>query len=69
MPLFKFTIPSSWTTIGLLALACIFYALSDRMNTDVRGGLEASTFSIILQLATVFMIVAGLLFFKEPFVL
>lgn len=69
IPLFKFTWPSSWVTIGLLALACIFYALSDRMNTDVRGGLEASTFSIILQLATVFMIVAGLVFFKEPFVL
>lgn len=69
LPLFKFTWPSSWITIGLLALACIFYALSDRMNTDVRGGLEASTFSIILQLATVFMIVAGLVFFKEPFVL
>lgn len=69
IPLFKFTWPSSWVTIGLLALACIFYALSDRMNTDVRSGLEASTFSIILQLATVFMIVAGLVFFKEPFVL
>lgn len=36
IPLFKFTWPSSWVTIGLLALACIFYALSDRMNTDVR---------------------------------
>lgn len=69
MPFFPFTFPSSWVTVGLLAIACIFYALSDRMNTTVRGGLEASTFSIILQLATVFMIVAGLLFFKEPFVL
>lgn len=69
MPFFKFNFPSSWVTIALLALACIFYALSDRMNTTVRSGIEASTFSIILQLATVFMIVAGLLFFKEPFVL
>lgn len=69
MPFFKFTFPTSWTVWLLLGIACIFYALSDRMNTTVRSGIEASTFSIILQVSTVFMIIAGLLFFKEPFVL
>lgn len=69
IPFFKFTFPTSWTVWLLLAVACIFYALSDRMNTTVRSGIEASTFGIILQVATVFMIAAGLLFFKEPFVL
>ena len=67
-PFFKFTFPTDWKVYALLAVACIFYAISDRMNTTVRKGLEASTFSIIKQLSTVFMILAGLLFFKEPFV-
>lgn len=66
--LFKFTFPSDWKVYVLLLTACIFYGISDRMNTTVRSGVEASTFSIIKQLSTVFMILAGLLFFKEPFV-
>ena len=67
-PFFKFTFPTDWKVYALLGVACIFYAISDRMNTTIRKGLEASTFSIISQLSTVFMILAGLLFFKEPFV-
>lgn len=65
---FKFTFPTDWKVYLLLGIACVFYALSDRMNTTVRSGIEASTFSIIKQLSTVFMILAGLLFFKEQFV-
>lgn len=68
-PFFKFFFPTDWKVYLLLGIACVFYAISDRMNTTVRSGLEASTFSIIKQLSTVFMILAGLLFFKEPFVL
>lgn len=67
-PFFKFTFPTDWKVYLLLGIACIFYALSDRMNTTVRSGIEASTFSIIKQLSTVFMVLAGLLFFKEQFV-
>jgi len=67
-PFFKFTFPTDWKVYLFLGIACIFYAISDRMNTTVRSGLEASTFSIIKQLSTVFMILAGLLFFKESFV-
>lgn len=67
-PFFTFTFPNNWQVYLLLGIACIFYALSDRMNTTVRSGIEASTFSIIKQLSTVFMILAGLLFFKEQFV-
>ena len=37
----------------------VFYSISDRLNTTVRSGIEASTFSIIRQLSTVFMIFAG----------
>lgn len=68
-PLFKFTWSTDWKLYLTLIVACIFYSISDRMNTTVRNGIEASTFSIISQLSTVFMILSGLLFFKEPFVL
>lgn len=67
-PFFKFSFPTDWKVYLFLGIACIFYAISDRMNTTVRSGIEASTFSIIKQLSTVFMILAGLLFFKEPFI-
>ena len=67
-PLFKYTFSTDWKVYLTLIIACIFYSISDRMNTSVRNGIEASTFSIISQLATVFMILAGLLFFKEPFI-
>ncbi len=69
LPCFKFTITTDWKVYLLLIVSCVFYALSDRINTTVRNGIEASTFSIINQLSTVFMILAGLFFFKEPFVL
>lgn len=66
---FEYKFPTDWKVYLLLGIACIFYGLSDRINTTVRSGIEASTFSIIKQLSTVFMIFAGLLFFKEKFVL
>ena len=66
---FEYKFPTDWKIYLLLGIACVFYALSDRINTSVRSGIEASTFSIIKQLSTVFMIIAGLLFFKEKFVL
>jgi Predicted membrane protein len=69
VPFFSFTFPSDWKVYLFLGLACIFYAIADRMNGTVRSGIEASTFSIIKQISTVIMILAGLLFFKEPFVL
>ena len=68
-PFFSFTFPTDWRVYFFLGIACIFYALADRMNTTVRSGVEASTFSIIKQLSTVIMIIGGLLFLKEPFVL
>lgn len=67
-PFYKFNFPTDWKVYLALIVACVFFAISDRINTTVRSGLEASTFSIIKQISTVFMILAGLLFFKEPFV-
>lgn len=64
---FEYKFPTDWKIYLILGIACIFYSISDRLNTTVRDGVEASTFSIINQLSTVFMGLAGLLFFKEPF--
>ena len=55
---FEYKFPTDWKIYLLLGIACVFYALSDRINTSVRSGIEASTFSIIKQLSTVFMIIA-----------
>lgn len=69
MPLFAFnfnlTIP---TLITLLIVICI-YAITDRLNTEARYGLETSTFSMVKRLSTVFMIIFGFIFLKEPIVI
>ena len=68
-PLFEIKFPTDIKVYIFLGLALIFYSISDRLNTTVRAGIEASTFSMIKQLSTVFMIFAGLIFLKEPFVI
>ena len=52
----------------LLIVVCI-YAITDRLNTEARYGLETSTFSMVKRLSTVFMIIFGFLFLKEPIIL
>lgn len=68
-PLFEFKFPTDVKKYIMLGLSIIFYTISDRINTTVRSGIEASTFSMLKQLSTTFMIFAGLIFFKEEFVL
>lgn len=68
-PFFEMKFATDWKIYLFLGIAIIFYALSDRLNTTVRSGIEASTYSMLKQLSTTFMIFAGLLFFKEEFVL
>lgn len=68
-PFFEFKFPTDIRIYIMLGISIIFYAISDRMNTTVRSGIEASTFSMLKQLSTTFMIFAGLVFFKEEFVL
>ena len=69
IPFFEMKLPNDPKIYIFLSLSIIFYTISDRVNTTVRSGIEASTFSVITQLSTVFMIVAGVLLFKEPFIL
>ena len=68
-PFFEFKFPTDIKVYIVLGISIIFYAMSDRMNTTVRSGIEASTYSMLKQLSTTFMIFAGLLFFKEEFIL
>ncbi|MBE6138995.1 MAG: hypothetical protein E7174_00620 [Firmicutes bacterium] len=68
IPLFEIKFPTDYKVYIFLFLAIIFYTLNDRIGTTARSGLEASTYNILKQLSTVFMIIMGLLFFKEPFV-
>lgn len=68
-PLFEFKFPTDINVYIMLAISIVFYAITDRVNTTVRSGIEASTFSMLKQLSTTFMIFAGLIFFKEEFVL
>lgn len=68
-PLFKIQFPTDIKLYIFLGLAIIFYGISDRLNTTARRGLEVSTFTILKQVSTVFVITWGLIFFKEPFVL
>lgn len=68
-PFFAFKFPSDIKVYIFLGLAIIFYAINDRLNTTARKGLEVSRFSILKQVSTVFLIFAGLIFMKEPFVL
>lgn len=69
IPLFDIKWPTNYLTYLFLLISCIFYAVNDRLNTTARSGLDVSTFSILGQLSTVFLILFGLLIFKEPFVL
>ncbi len=67
IPFFKLTLPTDLAVYGTLFFVTIIYAATDRLNIEARYGLEPSTFSMLKQLSTVFMILFGLLFFKEEF--
>lgn len=69
IPLFEIKFPTNYRVYIFLFLSIIFYTLNDRLGTTARKGLEASTYSILKQLSTVFMIFSGILFFKESFIL
>lgn len=69
IPFFEMRFPNNPLVYLFLGLSIIFYTITDRLNTTVRSGVEASTFSVINQLSTVFMIIAGVLFFKEPIII
>jgi len=68
VPFFEMRFPTDPRIYFFLGLAIIFYTINDRVGTTVRRGIEASTFSMLYQASTVFLVIIGLLFFGEPFV-
>jgi drug/metabolite transporter (DMT)-like permease len=66
-PFFEVKFPHDPVIYVTLAIACVFYAINDRLNTTARKHIEVSTFSILAELSSVFLIVIGLTVFREPF--
>lgn len=69
IPIFNIKFPTSFNLYIILAIVTIIYAATDRLNIEARYGLEPSTFSMLKQLSTVFIIIFGFLFLKEKLVL
>lgn len=69
IPVFKITFPSDIKIYLTLLVVTVIYAITDRLNIEARYGLEPSTFSMLKQLSTVFLIIFGLLFLKEEFLI
>ena len=68
-PFFEITFPTDIRIYIILGISIICYTIKDRLDTKVLSGIEASTFNILQQLSTTFMIFVGLIFFKEEFIL
>ncbi len=69
IPFFNFNFPKIWSIYIFLFTSIIFYTLHNRFSTISRSGCEVSTYTILKQLPSVFMILIGILLFKEPFIL
>lgn len=69
IPLFKMEISTNIMTYVILILVIIIYAITDRLNIESRYGLAPSTFSMLKQLSTVFIIILGIIFMNEPVIL
>ena len=68
-PLFAFRFPSSFTVYIIVGIVTIIYAITDRLNIEARYGLDPSTFSMLKQLSTVYLVIFGFVFLKESFIL
>lgn len=68
LPFFPFVIPDNVAAYLFTLLAIIFYALNDRIQTTVRKNLDVSVYSVMDQLARVFLIIYGIVVFHEAIV-
>ena len=62
---FKYKFPSNIKIYLLLFISIIFYAISDRLNTKIRKDVDTSSFSILKQFSTIFLVIIGIIFLKE----
>lgn len=69
IPVFDIKLDVNNNILLTLLVVVFIYAITDRLNIEVRYGLDPSTFSMLKQLSTVFMIIFGFIFLNEKFVL
>lgn len=69
IPFFLFRFPNNPKVYLLLLAACIFYALTDRMQTTARKNLQVSLFVILDRLSTIFLIIFGFTIFNNPLII
>ena len=69
MPFFEMKFQINSSIIMTLLVVVLIYAVTDRLNIEARYGLDPSTFSMMKQLSTVFMIIFGFIFLKEELIL
>jgi drug/metabolite transporter (DMT)-like permease len=67
IPLFPLQLPTNLKFYIFLFLASVFYALNDRLQVTARKHLQVSVYSILNMLKTFFLVLFGLLFFGEDF--
>lgn len=69
IPLFELKFATNISIYITLLIVVVIYAITDRLNIEARYGLDPSTFSMLKQLSTVFIILFGFTFLKEPFLI
>lgn len=68
-PLFTYKFSLNPEILLTLGVVTIIYAATDRLNIEARYGLAPSTFSMLKQLSTVFLVIFGFVFLKEKIIL
>ena len=66
---FKLTISHNPHTYLILIVVIIIYAFTDRLNIEARYGLSTSTFSMLKQLSSVFLVILSFVILKEKVVI
>ena len=66
-PLDTIRFVTDWKIWIALTIACVFYAINDRIITPIRRELPVLHVSVLNEMTSVFLVLIGLLFFREPF--
>lgn len=69
IPFFKLTISHNPHTYLILIVVIVIYAFTDRLNIEARYGLSPSTFSMLKQLSSVFLVILSFVILKEKVIL
>lgn len=69
IPFFKFKLPDNPYVYLIIFIVTIIYAFTDRLNIEARYGLSPSTFSMLKQLSSVFLVILSFVILKEKVIL